>query len=110
MKRTTRRASLTEIGRDYYERCVQILQGLEEADEAAGAQQATPRGQARLLPPGHPAVRLPDRPWHDSKRTVSALSDVGVWRMVRPSGSGNSSFAGKRPEWQILRKGIGPEG
>jgi DNA-binding transcriptional LysR family regulator len=48
MNRTTRRASLTAIGRDYYERCVQILQGLEEADEAAGAQQATPRGQLRV--------------------------------------------------------------
>ena len=29
-------------------------------------------------------------------------SDLGVWRMVRPSGSGNSSFADKRREWQIL--------
>ena len=43
--RTTRRVSLTEIGRNYYDRCVQILQDLEEADEAAGAQPATPRGQ-----------------------------------------------------------------
>src|SRR6266853_3839754 len=48
LTRTTRRVSLTEIGRGYYERCVQILQGLEEADEAAGAQQATPRGQLRV--------------------------------------------------------------
>jgi len=40
--------SLTEIGRSYYSRCVQILQDLEEADEAAGAQQATPRGQLRV--------------------------------------------------------------
>src|ERR1700758_515990 len=48
LNRTTRRVSLTEIGRDYYERCVQLLQDLEEADEAAGAQQATPRGQLRI--------------------------------------------------------------
>jgi DNA-binding transcriptional LysR family regulator len=48
MNRTTRRISLTEIGRGYYERCVQLLQDLEEADEAAGAQQATPRGQLRV--------------------------------------------------------------
>jgi SAM-dependent methyltransferase len=40
----------------------------------------------------------------------SALSDLGVWRMVRPSGSGSSSFADRRPEWQILRKRIGAEG
>jgi DNA-binding transcriptional LysR family regulator len=48
LNRTTRRVSLTEIGRGYYERCVQILHDLEEADEAAGAQQATPRGQLRV--------------------------------------------------------------
>ena len=44
----TRRVSLTEIGREYYERCVQILHDLEEADEAAGALQLTPRGQLRV--------------------------------------------------------------
>ena len=48
LNRTTRRVSLTEIGRGYHERCVQLLQDLEEADEAAGAQQATPRGQLRV--------------------------------------------------------------
>ncbi|HEY1431520.1 MAG TPA: LysR family transcriptional regulator [Stellaceae bacterium] len=48
LNRTTRRVSLTEIGRGYYERCVQLLQDLEEADETAGAQQATPRGQLRI--------------------------------------------------------------
>src|SRR6516225_11467936 len=48
LNRTTRQVTLTEIGREYYERCVQLLQDLEEADEAAGAQQATPRGQLRI--------------------------------------------------------------
>jgi len=48
LNRTTRRVSLTEIGRGYYERCVQILHDLKEADEAAGAQQAIPRGQLRV--------------------------------------------------------------
>ena len=48
LNRTTRRVSLTEIGRGYYERCAQILHDLEEADETAGAQQATPRGQLRI--------------------------------------------------------------
>ncbi|MER9237008.1 LysR family transcriptional regulator [Mesorhizobium sp. M0622] len=48
LNRTTRRISLTEIGRGYYESCVQILQDLEEADEAAGALQAIPRGQLRV--------------------------------------------------------------
>ena len=48
LNRTTRRVSLTEIGRDYYERCSQILQELEEADEVASALQATPRGRLRV--------------------------------------------------------------
>jgi len=48
LNRTTRRVGLTEIGRSYYGRCVQILHDLEEADETAGAQQATPRSQLRV--------------------------------------------------------------
>jgi DNA-binding transcriptional LysR family regulator len=48
LNRTTRRVSLTEIGRDYYERCSQILQDLTEADEAATALQVTPRGRLRV--------------------------------------------------------------
>jgi DNA-binding transcriptional LysR family regulator len=48
LNRTTRRVSLTEIGREYYERCSQILQELAEADEIAGALQATPRGRLRV--------------------------------------------------------------
>jgi DNA-binding transcriptional LysR family regulator len=48
LNRTTRRVSLTEIGRDYYERCVQILHDLDEADAAAGALQVTPRGRLRV--------------------------------------------------------------
>jgi DNA-binding transcriptional LysR family regulator len=48
LNRTTRRVNLTEIGRDYYERCSQILQELAEADEAASALQMTPRGRLRV--------------------------------------------------------------
>lgn len=48
LNRTTRRVSLTEIGRDYYERCIQILAELEEADQVASALQLTPRGQLRV--------------------------------------------------------------
>jgi DNA-binding transcriptional LysR family regulator len=48
LNRTTRKVSLTEIGREYYERCVQILQELDEADSVASALQLTPRGQLRI--------------------------------------------------------------
>jgi DNA-binding transcriptional LysR family regulator len=46
--RTTRKVSLTEVGHAYYERCVQILSEIEEADRVAGALQSTPRGTLRL--------------------------------------------------------------
>lgn len=48
LNRTTRKVSLTEIGRIYYERCTHILDELEEADSLAGALHATPRGTLRL--------------------------------------------------------------
>ncbi|HWX64622.1 LysR family transcriptional regulator, partial [Bradyrhizobium sp.] len=48
LNRTTRRVSLTEVGRDYYERCSQILHELQEADEVASALQVTPRGRLRV--------------------------------------------------------------
>ena len=49
LNRTTRKVSLTEIGREYYERCTQILGELEEADRIASALQARPRGRLRVF-------------------------------------------------------------
>jgi DNA-binding transcriptional LysR family regulator len=48
LNRTTRKVSLTEIGKTYYERCSQILADIEEADRAASALQSTPRGTLRI--------------------------------------------------------------
>ncbi len=48
LNRTTRKVSLTEVGKAYYERCTQILAELEQADQIAGALQSTPRGTLRL--------------------------------------------------------------
>jgi DNA-binding transcriptional LysR family regulator len=53
LQRTTRKVSLTEIGRGYYDRCVQILADLEQADDIAGAQQSTPRGTLRIYTATH---------------------------------------------------------
>jgi len=49
LNRTTRKVSLTEVGRGYYERCTRILDELEEADAAAGLLQTTVRGELRLF-------------------------------------------------------------
>jgi len=43
-----RRVSLTEAGQIYYERCLQILAEVEDADRVAQALQSTPRGTLRL--------------------------------------------------------------
>jgi DNA-binding transcriptional LysR family regulator len=48
LNRSTRNVSLTEAGQTYYERCVQILAEIEEAEEAAQVLQARPRGTLRL--------------------------------------------------------------
>ncbi len=48
LDRTTRKISLTEIGRAYYERCFQILTDIDEADQIAGALQSTLRGTLRI--------------------------------------------------------------
>ena len=48
LNRTTRKVSLTETGKTYYERSKQILADLDEADRIAGALQSTPRGTLRL--------------------------------------------------------------
>jgi DNA-binding transcriptional LysR family regulator len=48
LNRTTRKVSLTDIGKAYYDRSRQVLIDLEEADQIANAQQATPQGQLRI--------------------------------------------------------------
>ncbi|HEX6137015.1 MAG TPA: LysR family transcriptional regulator [Casimicrobiaceae bacterium] len=48
LNRTTRRLSLTESGQAFYERCVQLLADLEEAEEEITAAAIVPRGTLRL--------------------------------------------------------------
>jgi DNA-binding transcriptional LysR family regulator len=48
LNRTTRRLSLTESGRAFHERCVQLLADLDEAEISAGAATILPRGTLRL--------------------------------------------------------------
>ena len=48
LNRTTRRLSLTESGQGFYERCVQLLADLEEAEQATTESAARPRGTLRV--------------------------------------------------------------
>ncbi len=74
LQRTTRKLSLTDAGRAYYERARDALAGLEEAEQAILALGAAPRGLVRVTAPvdlasdlapvvsaflrAHPAVRV----------------------------------------------------
>ena len=51
LNRTTRRVSLTEAGRAYYERCREILGAVEEADCVVTGMTATPTGTLRVNAP-----------------------------------------------------------
>ena len=51
MNRTTRRLSLTETGRGFYERSVQIIGDVEEAEQIAGQLTSKPQGVLRVTIP-----------------------------------------------------------
>ena len=51
LNRTTRRMSLTEAGALYYDRVVQVLDDLEDADGALGPMQQVPKGLLRVSAP-----------------------------------------------------------
>lgn len=53
LHRTTRKVSLTEVGKAYYDRATQILADIEQADDIAGALQSTPRGTLRIYTATH---------------------------------------------------------
>lgn len=51
LNRTTRKLSLTESGRSFHERTVQLLSDLEEAEVAVASSTVSPRGTLRLTCP-----------------------------------------------------------
>jgi DNA-binding transcriptional LysR family regulator len=51
LNRTTRRLSLTDEGREYYERCKRVLAAVDEAEAALSARRTAPRGRLRITAP-----------------------------------------------------------
>jgi DNA-binding transcriptional LysR family regulator len=51
LNRTTRKLSLTETGRGFYEHSVQILADVQEAEQAAGQMSSEPRGLLKVTMP-----------------------------------------------------------
>ena len=79
LNRTTRRLSLTETGRAFHERCVQLLADLEEAEQSAGAA------------PSCRAARCAFRARSPSARTTWRRRSPRSWRAIRRCGSTSSS-------------------
>lgn len=115
LNRTTRKLSLTEVGRAYYERCVQILAELADADRAAGALQSTPRGTLRLHTNAHvvrflaPVVNrflaiYPEASIeHSTGERMVDLVDEGIDLAIRTLPPPDSSLIVRRlvPWWHI---------
>ena len=109
LNRTTRRLSLTESGRLFYERCVQLLADLDEAEQSAHAGTARPRGTLRLscavtfgerhLAPAvaELAARYPELEFDVelSDRAVD-LVDEGFDAAVRIGAIGSQNLVGRR--------------
>src|SRR5688500_18733529 len=51
LQRTTRKLSLTDAGRTYFDYCARIVAEVEEAERAVGSLQETPRGLLRVTAP-----------------------------------------------------------
>lgn len=51
LNRSSRDISLTQVGVDYYDKCIAILSELDEAESNARSQTATPRGILRVTAP-----------------------------------------------------------
>ena len=90
LNRTTRKVSLTEVGKAYYERSTQILAELDEADRIAGALQATPTGFLHL---------------HTNSSMVSFLAPVvSEYMTLYPGVSIEVSVAERLPD--LIEEGI----
>lgn len=48
LNRSTRSLHLTEVGADYYERCISILQDIEDAEQSVGMLQTSPKGTVKI--------------------------------------------------------------
>ena len=109
LNRTTRKLSLTDVGRDYYERCRRIVEEAEEAELAVTTMQECPRGLLRVSLPHSFGARyiapiLPDFmkrypdisvEVHMSDQTVD-LVDMGIDVAVRAGNLRDSSLIARK--------------
>jgi len=109
LNRTTRRRSLTESGRAFHERCVQLLADLDEAEQSAHAGTVKPRGTLRLtcavtfgerhLVPaiGELAARYPEMQFDvELSDRVVDLVEEGFDAAVRIGAIGSQNLVGRK--------------
>lgn len=84
LNRTTRTLSLTDEGRMFYERGLQILASVDEAEASVAGQNSTPRGVLRLTVPNAfgrfavlPLLEKYLRAWPDIQVEVSFIDRLG---------------------------------
>lgn len=79
LQRSTRRLSLTEPGRAYYDRCAEVVQAMEEAESEATRLQTAPRGWLRVTMPAAFGVSYLAAPLSDFKTRHPALAVEAVF-------------------------------
>ena len=90
LNRTTRQVNVTEAGRVFYDKCRQILDELEEAEQAVSASASGPQGELRVVAPvnfglGYLGPAITEfLASHDNIRLTLSLND----RLVDPIESG----------------------
>ncbi len=111
MHRSTRKLTLTEEGRAYYEQCRQLLQGLEDAETGARGGRSAIRGtlrvgvhpalrfdlftQAARLLDAHPALKLETM----ITNTAGAVLDEGLDVVLRIGKLGDSGLVCRQLGW-----------
>jgi DNA-binding transcriptional LysR family regulator len=88
LNRTTRRSSLTEAGRVYYDSCVRILDEIAETEQLVSQQAGTPRGLLRVNAPMSFGIRhlgpvLPDFLARHPEVTVDLALDDRIVALVQ---------------------------
>lgn len=53
LNRTTRRVTLTEVGRIFHQRCIHVVKDLIDAEREAGELQNAPKGELRIIAPSN---------------------------------------------------------
>ena len=87
LNRTTRRISLTEAGRSFFERSIQLLADLEEADDPVVEGSLRPKtlaeyiGQAEVK--SNLSVLLQAAKGRERRRTTSSCTDRPAWARPR---------------------------